>query len=277
MMTTVQHLTPHWDFGTFQDVDEFLKLIFAFFPPSITNIIGYEARERSTTLDGRYVVNEGVPLRVPMVTVHLPDRPQASLDFQELVNAALGGFDTREYTFHRTEHPEYFRLNNIRPPVSRAASEIMVQQRVTAYADVVPVFVARRTNAFGSNRETFRKDLLTNLEMITFPLDDGQTADFTLTAFVVYVPGHYYAVTKSFPSRQWLCYNDESVTVIPREKIISDLQKSAVMLFYVKKGSSCETEIPAHIRDWSMTSLIVQHMQNDLVRRVKKLVKSSRR
>ena len=237
MMETVEKLVPIWEFGTFQDIDEFLKLIFTFFPPSITNIIGYEAQERLTTSTGGYIINEGIRHRIPMVTVHLPDRPSS------------GG----------------------------SLTTINVEQRVNEYADVVPVFIPRRTSTGGSSRQDFRTDSISNAEMITFPIHDGRSAEFTLTGFAVYRPGHYYAYTKHFPTREWLCYNDAQVTAASGEEVLRDLQNNAVMLFYVKRGASVATVVPRPIQNWSVTSMIVQHMRDSLARRIKKMMKKSRK
>ena len=280
MMETVEKLVPIWEFGTFQDIDEFLKLIFTFFPPSITNIIGYEAQERLTTSTGGYIINEGIRHRIPMVTVHLPDRPSSggSLNLQHLINAALSGVDQRDYTIHRVEHPQFFEEN---PETTRGRMQVLttinVEQRVNEYADVVPVFIPRRTSTGGSSRQDFRTDSISNAEMITFPIHDGRSAEFTLTGFAVYRPGHYYAYTKHFPTREWLCYNDAQVTAASGEEVLRDLQNNAVMLFYVKRGASVATVVPRPIQNWSVTSMIVQHMRDSLARRVKKMMKKSRK
>lgn len=271
-MATISYFDPDWRFGYFQDIDEFLKMIFLYFPPSITSKIGCMVRERITTMDGTYVINAGVPNPLPMVTVHLPERRSSeSLDFQLLVSVALSGEDMRDYNIDRLDHPRYFNQNGIPASASRVPIQVRVEKIVNQYADVVPVFVARRTRLQGSTRNDLRDDPLHNIEMIHLPLENGTLCPYTLTAFAVYKPGHYYAYTKRFPTREWLCYNDEKVTVASPEEVSKALRTNAVMIFYVKQGASVHTEIPEPIREWSMFSLILQHMSDSLYRRIKKM------
>lgn len=272
MMATIQQFNPDWGFGATQDIDEFFKMIFVFFPPSITSRIGFSMRERLSTLDRSYRINEGTPTPTPMIFCHLPDqKSNESLDFQELLNGATSGVDIRNYRIRRDEHPQYFLQNNISPEVNRVEIEIQVEKLINQYADVVPVFIGRRTGHLGSTAETYRDDKLHNMEIINLPVQNGTLCPYTLTAFAVYVPGHYYAYTKKYPTREWLCYNDSRVSAAAPEEVAAALQKNAVMLFYVKQGASVATEVPPQIKEWSIYSMILQHMSDKLYRRVEKM------
>ena len=277
IIPTINHLIPEWEFGLFQDIDEFLKSIFIFFPESVSGMIGYVYREQISTEDGSYLINRGNVIRNPMVNVVLPTGSATGLSLQDLVNQALSIGSVCDYTMRYDEHPLYFQQQGIEYPVIEHRTTIKTEPKVSEYADVVPVFIARRNSLTGSNRKDFRTDELEIPELITFPLENGQSAQFTLISFAVYHPGHYLAYSKSFPSREWFCYNDESVSKPTVPEILTELRKHAVMIFYVRRGRSVDTPIPEAIRNWAVFSMTIQHMRDRLVPRIKKLAGTSKK
>lgn len=276
MVAAINTLIPEWEFGIFQDIDEFLKAIFMFFPESVSSEIGYVSRDQISTEDGSYLVNRGLVIRHPMVQVVLPLGSVAGLSLQDLVNQALSYGTVCDYTMKYDEHPGYFTAHGIEFPTITAATTIITEPKVSAYADVVPVFIARRNHITSSgSRRDYRDDKIVVPELITFPLENGQSAQFTLVSFAVYHPGHYLTYSKSFPSREWFCYNDESVTKPTTAEVVNELTKHAVMLFYVRRGRSVETPIPEAVNNLAVFSMAIQHMRDRLVPRIQKMVKHS--
>ena len=72
----------------------------------------------------------------------------------------------------------------------------------------------------------FRTDELVVPEFLELPLEDGTRIRYNLVSFAVYHPGHYIAYGKSFPSREWFCYNDETVTKPTVEEVVHELSKT---------------------------------------------------
>ena len=272
-MATISHLIPDWQFGQFQDIDEFFKTIFPFLPNTVANSIGFNERQPLSTDNGDYIINEGVLTRNPMVTVHLPERPVAGFKLQDLVHQTLSQSVNLDYTINREEHLAYFDHHQIHWSIFEQRIQAQMQPRVFDYANVVPVFIARRTRLTGSAGRDFRTDRLEIPESLILPLHDGRSDVFTLVSFAVYHPGHYLAYTKAYPSAEWFVYNDESVIKPNNSDIMNELQNNAVMIFYVKRGTSLNCPIPEPVEKWSITSLIIQHMRDRLVPRIKKLVK----
>lgn len=276
-MLAVNHLVPHWEFGIFQDIDEFFKAINPFLPPSIADSVGFVERRQLLTDNGDYVINEGLPTRNLMINVYLPETPVEGLNLQDMIFMSLSSSETLTYRMDRDEHPGYFDRHNIDWSIFERTIEAESRPKVLEYSDVVPVFVARRTALTGSSGTDFRNDRLEVPELITFPLDGGRSAEFTLVSFAVYHPGHYFALGKSFPSREWYVYNDESVLKPSVRDINKELSKNAVLLFYVKRSKHTHCHIPQPIENWSITSLITQHLRDRLVPRVKKMMKKAKK
>lgn len=276
-MVTIQHIRPDWHFGEFQDIDEFLKAIFPFIPHTIANSIGFVEREELSTYNGEYIINPGTPTRNPMITVNLPEIPIQGLKLQDLVMYRMSEGELIDYRIEREDHPAYFERNGIDPFVFERQIQAVKKPKVLEYADVVPIFVARRTQMTGSNSRDFRQDELHVPEFLNLPLHDGQLVEYTLVSFAVYHPGHYFAYGKSYPSIEWFLYNDDLVQRPSNSDIITELEKNAVMLFYVKKGRHVACPLPAHIENWSINSLIVQHIRSRLVDRIEKMIKKSKK
>ena len=277
MISTINNFIPEWRFGDFQDIDEFLKSIFLFFPESLFRMIGYVSRDRVTTADERYLINPGFEIRNPMVNIVLPPGSAHGMNLQDLVNEALSLGTYCDFQMKYDEHPMYFAMNEIQFPTVKFFTTIKKQPKVLEYGDIVPVFIGRRCRDTGSASKDFRADEINVPELITFPLQDGRTEHFTLISFAVYRPGHYYAYAKHFPSREWFCYNDQTVTKPDNELILKELRKNAVMLFYVRAGRSVHTRIPEEVENFAIFSMTVQHMRDTLVPRIEKLVRDSKK
>lgn len=276
LMLTINHVMPDWQFGMFQDIDEFFKRIFMHLPVRVTKTVGFFQKEKIIVQEGGYVINEGRSEREQMITIKLPEKKSKHtiLNLQELINRSLSQEDIRSFTIHWDDHPLYFEQQNIQFPVCEKKVQITAQPRVLEYSDVVPVFIARRTRMTGSNSNDFRNDHIEISESINFPLHDGSSAEFNLISFAVYHTGHYLTYSKSFPDRKWFVYNDHAIGSPGNEQILEEAQKNAVMLFYVRKGASLLTEIPEPIKEWSITSMIIQHMRDSLYPRIKKILKN---
>lgn len=277
MMATINYVMPDWEFGKFQDIDEFFKTIFMYLPQSVTDTVGFLQKEEIVVQGNGFVINEGRIEREQMITIKLPASKSKSknLNLQELINCNLSQAESRSYTIHRQEHPIYFLQANIGSSIYEHNVQVIAQPKVLEYSDVVPVFIARRTRMTGSNSKDFRNDHIEIPELVTFPLHNGSSAEFTLVSFAVYHTGHYLAYGKSFPSRDWFVYNDHVVESPSYKKILEELENNAVMLFYVRKGSSINTPIPEPIEKWSLTSMIIQHMRSKLLPRIKKILKKT--
>ena len=244
-------------------------------PQSVTDTVGFLQKEEIAVQGNGYVINEGRIEREQMITIKLPENKNKfkNLNLQELINCNLSQAESRSYTIHRQEHPLYFLQMNMGSTIYEQNVQVIAQPKVLEYSDVVPVFIARRTRMTGSNSKDFRNDRIEIPELVTFPLQNGSSAEFTLVSFAVYHTGHYMAYGKSFPSRDWFVYNDDIVES-PSYKIISEeLEINAVMLFYVRKKASVYTQIPEPIEKWSITSMIIQHMRSKLLPRIKKILK----
>jgi hypothetical protein len=276
-MATILHIRPEWSFGQFQDIDEFFKAIFPFIPDSITNFIGFVERRELSTDNGAYIINRGNSIRSPMITINLPETPIKGLSLQDLVFSFMSQSETINFRMDRDDHPAYFERHGINAFIYQREILAQTKPKVLKYAEVVPIFIARRTELTGSNSRDFRNDQLDIPEYIMLPLHNGQNVQYTLVSFAVYHPGHYFAYGKSYPSTEWFLYNDESVQRPDTSEIIEELEKNAVMLFYVKKGSHVPCPIPAPIENWSISSLVVQHIRSHLVDRVKKMIKNAKK
>ena len=276
-MATIQYIRPDWEFGRFQDIDEFFKAIFPFFPDSIANSIGFVERRQLSADNGAYIINEGNVNRSPMITVNLPETAIKGLSLQDLIFSYMSQSETISYTINRSDHPIYFNRHGIDWRIFDRSIEAETLPKVLEYSDVVPIFIARRTELTGSNSRDFRKDQLDIPESILLPLHNGQTVQYTLVSFAVYRPGHYFAYGKSYPSTDWFLYNDETVQKPDTFDIINELERNAVMLFYVKKGRHVTCNIPVQVEKLAITSLIVQHIRSCFVDRVKKMVKQAKK
>lgn len=276
-MATIQYIQPDWEFGIFQDIDEFFKAIFQFFPDSIANSIGFVQRRQLSADDGSYIINAGNVHRSPMITINLPETPIEGLGLQDLIFSYMSQSETISYTIDRGSHPLYFTRHGIDWGIFDRRIEVETQPKVLEYADVVPIFIARRTQMTGSNSRDFRKDKLDVPESILLPLHTGQNVQYTLVSFAVYHPGHYFAYGKSYPSTEWFLYNDETVQRPDTSNIINELERNAVMLFYVKTARHVPCQIPVQVEKWAITSLIVQHLRSNFVDRVKKMVKKAKK
>lgn len=276
----LQQMIPHWHFGRFYDIDEFLKAIFPFLPYSIADSIGLVERRVVSTVSeaGPYIINAGTLTRNPMLTIHLPGTEVSGLSLQDLVNGALTQSDTIEYTINRDEHPQYFEQNNILWSIYEQSIQAQIRTKVIDYSNVVPIFLARRTQLTGSSGKDFRVDRLEIPEILALPLsEDGQIAEYVLVSFAVYHPGHYLAFGKSFPSADWFVYNDDHVYPPQVSEVVNELERHAVMLFYVRKGKSVSTRIPEDVKKLAIANMVVQHARESLAKRIKRITKRARK
>lgn len=277
LIPAIEEMVPEWQFGVFQDIDEFFKAIFPYFSPSVQNSIGYDSRTVLTADAGAYVVSPGQPIRNPMIHVNLPEVPMEGLRLEDLVIQTLTVPETREYTLSREDHPGFFEQHAIDAFTFDHRAEIQATPQVIGYSTVIPVFVARRTQMTGSNRRDFRTDQLIVNEFLHLPLPDGSTETFILTNFAVYHPGHYLAYSKVFPYSTWYEFNDAQVTKVADQKELGDLVKElgskAVMLFYVKRQFSERVAIPEPVQNYALQSLITQHMNERLLKRISSTLK----
>lgn len=271
-----------WRIGAFEDIDEFFKLIFPEFTnssggPSLAESIGYIWRDEYRTGDIRYLINPGVLTPEPMLKVNLPDGSADGLNLQFLVDRTLASEDTHDYTMRYDEHPQYFLQRGLEFPIESVRITAVSQPKVVRYANVVPIFITRRSRLTGSNKKDFRTDQLVIPEFLELPLEDGTRLRFNLVSFAVYHPGHYIAYGKSFPSREWFCYNDETVTKPTVEEVVNELTKHAVMLFYVQVSNSVATPIPEPLKNWAIFNMVIQHMRSSLVPRITKMIRKSKK
>lgn len=273
-MPTVKIHDPSWEFGIFQDVDEFLKKIFVFFPESLASSIGYLYKEQLIAADMSYLINPGDFQRNSMVlTVLPPVKFTSNLKLQDMVNDALIFGSECDFRMEKWDHPNYFLIHDINPLIEKINILATREPKVYQYADVVPVFIARRDKWNKTGAINFRNDDIEVPEIMTFPLHDGQRSEtYTLVSFVVYHSNHYFSYSKEYPSRNWYCYNDETVTMPSIAEVIRELRRNAVMIFYVKKGCSLSPEIPEDLHNWAVFSMTIQHMRDKLVPRMEKLV-----
>lgn len=280
MIPAIKLMNPAWRFGNFQDIDEFFKMIFPFFSAAVQNSIGYDSKEVLSAEGDGYLIRDGPPIRNPMIHVNLPEiASKEALNLHALIINALTQPESREYKISRDDHPKYFEQNGIYPFTYDLDIQIQARTEVISYSSVIPVFIARRTRLTGSNSRDFRKDFVHVHEFLRLPLPNGQVEEFTLINFAVYHPGHYYAYSKSFPHLVWHEFNDAEVTRFQRDKDIEalgeELNKNAVMLFYVRRGASAHTDIPEQISNYATQSMVIQHMNHRLNNRIsKKLDKS---
>ena len=267
-MLTVKNLLPGWEFGRFQDIDEFLKRIYHHFSLNVTSMLGYSAVEVIKTIGfEEYVINEGIPIEEPILTVNLPEvKSEKALNLRDLIIQSLNEGETRDFQMYRDLHPIFFETRNIHWDQEVISVQTQSHIQNVEFNVVLPVFIARRTDHKNSTSKDFRKDNVAIPDRLSLELADGSTEVFTLVAAAIYCPGHYYAVTKSYPDRIWKRYDDKRVTLVEfNEDFKDELTKKAVMVFYIKEGYSTDTHVNDDLRSWALLSMINQHFNEKIV------------
>lgn len=272
IMPTISALHPDWEFGHFQDIDEFFRVLSAHLPIHVLQRLGY-VKSFQLSAHG-YQISRGDETHDSMLMVNFP-AGEKSHNLVDLIDASLRVEEEREYRLNRFDHFGFFdrypgtgRPNEESRLVTATYRPIPVQ-----YEDIIPVFLVRRTSSLRSNKKDFRTDRVNVPESITFPMEDGtRTGEYNLISFAVYHPGHYLAYSKNYPSRQWHCFNDAEVSVPSMSEIKNELEKHAVMIFYVRKGLSLAPEIPEEVKNWAVSASIAQHHKDRLVPLISKML-----
>ena len=271
MMALLKRVAPYWEFGAYQDIDEFFKLIYVYFSVDFGYLFGYEAVEVLETVGPeRSVINNGLYISEPMLTVKLPQtKSKRDLFLPDLINQTLKGAEFRDYKMFREYNAGYFERNHISWDKEVITVKAQSRKYDHNFKDILPIFIARRTKYTNSKERDFRNDRIIIPDTLVLDLNnDGTRVEFILVSVAIYIPGHYNALTKSYPDRIWLRYDDSRVEKLKAEKIIEETADKAVMVFYVRKSRSVETPIPQNVRNLALIRMMNQHIIEEIVKQI---------